>query len=92
MIEQTFNGSDYDHNRDSKRLTKQHYDIFNLMKDSVFRSLQEIEKALGYPQPSISAQLRHFRKARFGSHTVNKQYLGNGLYQYQLVLNDGSNG
>lgn len=84
-----FNGSDYNHARDSKRLTKQYDEVFNLMKDGLYRTLYEIERELGYPQSSISAQLRHMRKERFGSHTINKQYLGDGLYKYQLILNKG---
>lgn len=80
-----FNGSDYVATRDNKRLTSQHWKIFNLMKDAKFRTLPEISQATGEPAASISAQLRHMRKTRFGGHTVNKKYLGDGLYTYQLI-------
>lgn len=85
----TFDGSNYEHERDNERLTKQYLTIFNFMKDGKFRTLKEIESYVNYPQASISAQLRHMRKERFGAHTVNKNYLGNGLYQYQLLINKG---
>ena len=91
-LQKVFNGPDYVHDRDSKRLSKQFDDIFQLMSDGEFRSLSEIEAHFDfkYPQSSISAQLRHMRKERFGSNKVNKKYLGNGLYKYQLEVNDGT--
>jgi hypothetical protein len=82
-----FNGSDYDHSRDSERLGNQLQKIYNLMVDGTFRILAQIEQDTGEPQASISAQMRHLRKPRFGSHTVNKKYLGDGLYIYQLITN-----
>jgi hypothetical protein len=87
-----FNGSDYDEKRDFDRLNKQHFKVFNLMKDGVFRTLPEISDLIKEPPASISAQLRHFRKASFGSHTVNKKYEGNGLFSYQLIINNENHG
>jgi hypothetical protein len=80
-----FDGADYDPSRDDERLTVQYTRLFTLMKDGVYRSLSEIWEITGDPPASISAQLRHMRKPKFGSHTVNKRYVGNGLYEYQLV-------
>ena len=82
-----FDGSDYVPERDDVRLGEQYGDIFSLMSDGCWRSLVDIERSTGHPPASISAQLRHMRKLRFGSHTVNKKYLGDGLYQYQLIVN-----
>ena len=81
-----FDGSDYDPQRDNKRLGNQLTKIFELMKDGKFRTLDEINRITCEPQASISAQLRHLKKVRFGSHTLNKKYLGNGLYTYQLII------
>lgn len=61
---------------DRYRLTCQFGAIFALMKDGKWRTLKEIEEATGYPQSSISAQLRHCRKAEFGGHTMNRKGLG----------------
>ena len=83
-----FNGSDYDPQRDDDRLSGQLLRIWDFMKDSKWRTLNEISQATGDPQASISAQLRHLRKPRFGAHTVEKEYLGNGLYQYKVIPND----
>jgi len=84
-----FDGSDYIPNRDDKRLTGQIQDIFTLMKDGKWRTLEDIGYQTGHPEASVSAQLRHLRKQRFGSHSIEKRYLGNGLYQYRLVVNNG---
>lgn len=82
-----FNGSDYFPLRDDPRLIKQITRVFMCMKDGLWRTLGEIAEETGDPEASISAQLRHLRKERFGSHAVNKNHLGNGLYTYQLVVN-----
>lgn len=82
-----FNGSDYVPDRDNKRLSGQISDIFNLMRDGAPRTLAEIADATGHPETSVSAQLRHLRKERFGSHKVEKKHKGGGLYKYQLIEN-----
>lgn len=85
-----FNGSEYSPSKDDKRLTGQILRVFDCMKDSKWRTLSEIEIETNDPQASISAQLRHLRKERFGSHLVRKQPRGareNGLFEYQLIVN-----
>jgi Fic family protein len=83
-----FNGSDYESAFDDVRLTGQLKLIYSLMIDGKWRTLGEIEAITKAPQSSISAQLRHLRKDRFGNHTVNKRPRGdrsNGLFEYQLL-------
>lgn len=80
-----FDGADYVPTRDDLRLGKQLKKIYELMADSHWRSLSEIEAATGEPQASVSAQLRHLRKKRFGLHIVNRRHEGGGLYKYQLI-------
>lgn len=85
-----FNGATYDPKFDRVRLTNQILRVFNCMKDGKFRTLGEIELETGDPQASISAQMRHLRKERFGSHEVYKQIRGDrkdGLYEYKLIVN-----
>ena len=62
-----FNGSDYDPAIDTDRLRGQIRDIYDLMKDGRWRTLEEISQLTKHPQASVSAQLRHLRKERFGS-------------------------
>ena len=84
-----FNGSDYVPERDDERLTGQILRVATCMMDGQWRGLADIEAITGDPAASISAQLRHLRKERFGGHTVNKEYLGGGLWHYQLKMNHG---
>ncbi len=82
-----FDGADYDRTRDDVRLTGQLERIWNLMRDGRWRTLREIAETTGDPESSVSAQLRHLRKARFGAHTVNRRNDGGGLYRYQVISN-----
>jgi hypothetical protein len=76
---------------DQLRLGKQAQEIFALMCDAEWRTLHEIREATGHPTTSISAQLRNFRKDRFGAHTVNRRRRPSnpegGTYEYQLITN-----
>lgn len=86
-----FSGPDYDPKKDNARLTGQLLRIFNCMKDGIWRTLFEIEEITGDPQASISAQLRHLRKERFGSHTIEKRRRGDdlhGLWEYRLTKSE----
>jgi len=85
-----FDGSDYKPVLDDDRLNDQYHRIFNLMSDGKWRTLQEISFTTGDPQASVSAQLRHMRKPRFGAHIVRKQRVQGretqGLFEYQLSV------
>lgn len=39
------------------------------------------------PEASVSARLMDFRKARFGSHYVDQEYVLMGLWKYRLTVN-----
>ena len=83
-----FNGPDYEPENDQARLSQQHVRIRELMRDGAWRTLGEIEAVTKDPQASISAQLRHLRKPRFGSWIVLKRRRGDrkrGLYEYRLA-------
>ena len=86
-----FNGSDYDPKYDDIRLTGQIARVYHCMRDGRWRTLDELAVSTGDPHASVSAQLRHLRKARFGGHTVEKQPRGDrshGLFEYRLILNE----
>lgn len=89
QIEMTyFDGPAYDEQMDNVRLRGQVMRIFRLMKDRQYRTLEEIAAITRDPAASISAQLRHLRKPRFGGHTVNRRRRGDrskGLWEYQLI-------
>lgn len=81
-----FNGADYSPNRDNARLTGQLRRIWEIVIDGRWYTLKDIAVRTGDPEPSISAQLRHLRKPRFGGYIVEREYIANGLYQYRVLL------
>jgi|TARA_R110000782_G_scaffold7847_14_gene26063 hypothetical protein len=85
-----FDGSDYTPEKDDERLDKQIDRVKKACRYGIPMSLAAIAKETGDPEASISAQLRHLRKAKHGAHTVNKIHISHGLYLYQVTLNDRS--
>lgn len=85
-----FDGETFDPERDGSRLAVQTKAVFAVMKDGQFRTLSSLAQMTGAPEASVSARLRDLRKPRFGGHTVNREYLGRGLFQYQLVVREAS--
>jgi hypothetical protein len=83
-----FDGADYTPERDDVRLSGQILRVWEFMKDGQWRTLKQIAEATKDPEASVSAQLRHLRKERFGSHEIEREYIQNGLYKYRLIIND----
>jgi hypothetical protein len=83
-----FDGPAYDPQKDNLRLAAQMNRVFRAMQDGQWRTLEQIASLTGDPAASVSAQLRHLRKPRFGGFTVNRRTRGersSGLYEYQLT-------
>ena len=70
-------GPAFDGQLDGQRVRTQLQAIADLMEEAYQKyewlTLQEIEERTGYPQASISAQLRHLKKPQFGGHNVLKR-------------------
>lgn len=71
--------------RDGRRLNRQAYLVWMLMRDGRWRTLAEISALTGEPKASVSARLRDLRKERFGGHIVDRRHLANGLWQYRVL-------
>ena len=84
MTRSTF-GPAFVEERDGARLRRQRDTIRDLMLDGRPRTLGDIATLTGYPEGSISAQLRHLKKPRYGAYRLEKRYLGGGLYAYKLL-------
>lgn len=82
----SFDGGTYEPKRDQARLGAQMDRVHQVMKDGQWRTLEEISRLTGDGIAAISARLRDFRKEKFGAHTVNRRYVENGLFEYQLLL------
>jgi hypothetical protein len=82
-----FDGSTYSHAFDYERLNAQTKRVYELIKDGVWRTLDEISTATGDPPASVSARLRDLRKAAFGSHLIERRARGErsrGLFEYSM--------
>lgn len=83
-----FDGATYEPEHDDARLSAQIDRIKAVMLDGKWRTIKEIATLAKAPEPSVSAQLRHLRKARFGSYVVERMTVGNrkeGLYAYRVL-------
>ena len=81
-------GSNVEEEIDDDRILGQMEAIRDFMVSSppVWHTLKGIEEYLGYPQASISANLRHLRKEQHGSYTVEKQRCdGAGTWEYRVI-------
>ena len=84
QTETRFDGADYVPARDDPRLQGQILRVWRALQDKDWHTLEEIAVKTGDPTPSVSAQLRHLRKARFGEHVIERRHIENGLYEYRL--------
>ena len=84
-------GPAYVERLDARRIAKQHATIRDFMLNKrEWLTLSEISLALNYPEASISAQLRHLRKPKFGSYEVRKRRRKSvspmcGLWEYRVL-------
>lgn len=83
--EYRFNGADYQPERDNARLGAQLERVYSAMTDGRWHTLPELAERTGDPPASISAQLRHLRKPRYGAHRIERVYILRGLYKYRLA-------
>jgi len=64
--------------------------VFELMRDEKPRTLRVISDITGYPETSISARLRDFRKEEYGAHWVEENRIIRGrmpVREYKLIPN-----
>lgn len=83
-----FDGSTYEHARDSSRLGDQMLAVYVVMADGQWRTLKQLAAEVGAPEASVSARLRDLRKPRFGGHRVERRYVCKGCFTYQLVVRE----
>jgi len=59
--------------------------VYTVLLDGDWHTLGNIAERTGDPEPSISAQIRHLRKDRFGNHIIEYRHVQHGLWEYRLV-------
>jgi hypothetical protein len=83
-----FDGATFDPQWDQRRLSSQLGRVFLALSDHRWHTLRELAAATHAPETSVSAQLRHLRKARFGAYTIERRAnwdRSSGLYVYRLL-------
>lgn len=83
-----FDGETYDPDADYARLKTLTERVFGLMRDGKPRTLAIIARLTGGTEASVSARLRDLRKAKFGCHTVQRTRIGDGLFEYRVVVRE----
>jgi hypothetical protein len=91
----TFNGPYYDPATDDERLQRQLGRVWQAMSDGQPHTLPYLCRQTGDPHASVSAQLRHLRKRRFGSWIIDVTRAGGiegdeGLFVYTMRNPDGT--
>lgn len=83
-----FEGPAYEPALDRERLTRQHEKIrdFLLARPGQWFTLRELAEVLHEPEASISAQLRHLRRPRFGAFlTPKRRRDGGAAWEYTIA-------
>jgi hypothetical protein len=80
-------GLTFNETRDGRRIARQRLRVWRAMFGGGWLGLADISRTTGDPEASVSARLRDFRKARHGSHVVQRMHVRGGLWHYRLVPN-----
>jgi len=81
-----FDGTDYNKDRDQVRLSSNLDILRDYMEGRGSLTINEIIEGTGLKSHTgVSASIRELRKARHGHRTVERKYISNGLYSYQLM-------
>jgi len=81
-----FDGSTFQPERDGERLRSQLQRVRDLMIDGQWRTLAQLAQHVGGSEAGVSARLRDLRKGRNGGYTVERRYVGEGLFEYRLEM------
>lgn len=85
MSDRDFDGATFDPDRDHERLAKQLTAVRRAMSDHEWHTLYALSLTTLAPEASVSARIRDLRKAKHGGHTIERRYMGGGLWEYRLV-------
>jgi hypothetical protein len=67
--------------------------VHKALQGGAWLTLPELNELTGAPVSSISAQIRHLRKAEHGSYEIEKRRRGEsrrGLFEYRLIEPQGA--
>ncbi len=83
-------GVTYEPARDGARLSRQLELVEAIMKDGQWHTMADIYgkflgRGMGASEAGISARLRDLRKPKFGGHTIEREYVADGVWRYRMV-------
>lgn len=64
--------------------------VWQAMRDGAWRSVEEIAALVECKPASVSARLRDLRKPQYGGWTVERAYVGTGLWRYRVADKAGA--
>ncbi len=79
-----FKGATYRRGVDGKRLGGQFERIWAIMRDGEYHTIAEVAEKTGDPAQSVGRQIRYIRSKPRGSHVLEREYRGNGLYAFRV--------
>lgn len=80
-----FDGRSFVASRDQVRLWGQLEATRVVLLDHQWHTLAEIAKRVNGSEAGVSARIRDLRKARWGSHTIDRQYVDAGIWKYRMA-------
>ncbi len=80
-----FGGVTYNHARDFVHLSGQLDAVRQVLADRQWHTLSEIADKVGGSEADVSARLHDLRKARFGQHTIDREYVSRGTWRYRMA-------
>lgn len=81
-----FGGETYEPERDEARLGRSLAAVRQVMQDHQWHTIAELAEKAECSQAAASARIRDLRKPQFGSYTIEREYMANGLWRYRMVL------
>ena len=87
-----FGGAAYVGEEDRERLTDQFERVWEIMRDGRPHTIPEIAERTGVPAQSVARQIRYIRGPARGSHVVEREHLGRGLYAYRVDFDAARDG
>jgi len=83
--EPRFGGETYDPERDRKRLTGSLLKIRVAMAPGGWWTLARLADIGECSPAAASARVRDLRKSKFGGHTIDREYVADGIWRYRML-------
>ena len=84
-MEPRFDGGTFVPQRDMARLSGQLSKVRKILQDKQWHTLEELARLSGGSLAGVSARIRDLRKAKFGGHHIDRQYVSHGIWKYRMV-------